>query len=129
MSLTVDLTHMLKKGNPLSKFLTKCKAETSRIAKLCLEVIRNINSIMNTSWLTDEVKKEEGLSIKDLVDTLIIDPLFTSYSDNIIKHGSEHTLKSGYRKIKQAVKNDNTMKDWKGRAPDRSLEVKSNEGA
>lgn len=120
-------TDVLKNDNSLIKTLSKYKAEESKAAKLCLEAIKNVDSAVNHSWQADADTKEEDLFTKNFVDTMVIDPLFNSYPSDIKKHGNGHTLKeSRHRKVKQAKKNGDTVKGWRGRAPNRSLELSLN---
>ncbi|KAG1142664.1 hypothetical protein G6F37_005198 [Rhizopus arrhizus] len=115
-------TNVLKDDKALFKTLFKYKAKESKAIKLCLETIKNVDSVVNNSWKSNS--KEEDLFIKNFVDTMVIDPLFNSYPNDIKKHGNRHALKeSRHRKLKQAKKNGDNMTGLRGRAPDRSLEL------
>ncbi|KAG1027825.1 hypothetical protein G6F43_014072 [Rhizopus delemar] len=63
-------TDVLKNDNALIKTLSKYKAEESKAVKLCLEIIKNVDSAVNNSWQADADTKEEDLFIKNFVDTM-----------------------------------------------------------
>ncbi|KAG1313869.1 hypothetical protein G6F64_001909 [Rhizopus arrhizus] len=118
-------TNVLKDDKALFKTLFKYKAKESKAIKLCLETITNVDSVVNNTWKADIDTKEEDLFIKNFVDTMVIDPLFNSFTNDIKKHGNRHALKeSRHRKVKQAKKNGDNMTGLRGRVPDRSLELK-----
>ncbi|GAA5812833.1 hypothetical protein MFLAVUS_006292 [Mucor flavus] len=117
-SLTV-----LKDSSTLNRIMSKYKSETSECVKSCLEILKQIGSGVKL-WGTYEQTKEEDLFLTSFVDTMLINPLFQDLPPKVQRHGNGHSLKeSRLRKIRQAKKNEDNLKGWKGRAPDRSLEL------
>ncbi|KAI8076970.1 hypothetical protein BDF21DRAFT_54744 [Thamnidium elegans] len=61
---------VLKDFNALLYMLSKYKKETSTPIKLCLEILKNIDNVINNSWEVDGKKKEEDLFITNFVVTI-----------------------------------------------------------
>ncbi|GAA5802614.1 hypothetical protein HPULCUR_008086 [Helicostylum pulchrum] len=83
--------------------------------------------LLSNSWETDAKTKEEDIFISSFVDTVITNPTFKQIPLDLKMHGNGHSLKeSRHRKIRQAKKNGGSLKGWKGRILDRSLELQLN---
>lgn len=116
------INEYLTNKNTLLDIQSKYKKETSKEIKLCLDILKNMDASKKARDFDHD--KEEDTFITDYVDTMFFSPLFNYINQDVKKHGNGHALKeSKYRKIKQAQKNGDKTKGWRGRVPDRSFEL------
>lgn len=121
------VTKVLKDANVLSFILSKYEDKKSSSVKLCLNLLKYIDNVIDKSWIMDGMTKEEDVFITSFVDTILINPMYNTNPIELKRHGNGHSIhESRFRKVKQAKKNGDTLKGWRGRVPDRSFELQVN---